>query len=217
MRQISAEANPGRRADVLAVLRSADSPLGIAALAQRLAIHPNTVRFHLETLVKNGQVQRVEANHAKPGRPPQLFRATPGMDPAGPRRYRLLAEVLTLGMAHDSDPAGRAVAAGRLWGAQLGRPDGQPDRHDAIERLTGLLDDLGFAPERSEDAEKIRLRSCPFLELASSHRDVICPVHLGLMQGALAAWNAPITVDALTPFAQPDLCLAHLKPAGHPA
>ena len=32
------------------------------------------------------------------------------------------------------------------------------------------------------------------------------------MQGAMAAWDAPVTVDALTPFAEPDLCVAHLAP-----
>jgi hypothetical protein len=41
-------------------------------------------------------------------------------------------------------------------------------------------------------------------------------VHLGLMQGALAALRAPITVGRLEPFAEPDLCLTHLRPVGGP-
>jgi len=61
-------------------------------------------------------------------------------------------------------------------------------------------------------ADEIGLHNCPFLEIANSQRDVVCPVHLGLMQGALSAWDAPVTVDALIPFAEPDLCVAHLAP-----
>ena len=35
-----------RRAAVLEALRSSNDPLGVTELAERLEIHPNTVRFH---------------------------------------------------------------------------------------------------------------------------------------------------------------------------
>ncbi len=54
------------------------------------------------------------------------------------------------------------------------------------------------------------LRNCPFLELTDTRRDMVCPVHLGLMRGALDRWDAPVTVESLTPFAEPGLCIAHL-------
>jgi predicted ArsR family transcriptional regulator len=59
----------GRRPDVVAVLRAAGTPLSIAEIAEELAVHPNTARFHLEALVKTGQVEAVEADRTKPGRP----------------------------------------------------------------------------------------------------------------------------------------------------
>jgi predicted ArsR family transcriptional regulator len=37
----------------------------------------------------------------------------------------------------------------------------------------------------------VRLRHCPFLELAEHHRDIICPLHLGLIQGAFAGLASP--------------------------
>ncbi len=78
-----------------------------------------------------------------------------------------------------------------------------------------MLDELGFQPEHLEpDAagdKQLGLRHCPFLELAESSTEVVCPIHLGLMQGALEAWDAPVTVDRLDSFAKPDLCVAHLK------
>jgi hypothetical protein len=33
------------------------------------------------------------------------------------------------------------------------------------------------------------------------------------MQGAMAELGAPVTVDQLEPFAEPDGCVAHLSPA----
>jgi predicted ArsR family transcriptional regulator len=207
----------GRRPDVLAVLRAAATPLSIIEIAERLAIHPNTARFHLEALVKTGQVESVEPDRTKPGRPPLMFRAFAGMDPAGPRDYRMLAGILADALARQPGPERRAVAAGRAWAERSAEPASTRGREQALDRLTDLLTDLGFAPEkRSEGADlgDIALRNCPFLELAGSRGDVVCPVHLGLMQGALRAWNAPVTVDALTPFAEPDLCVAHLAPSG---
>lgn len=42
---------------------------------------------------------------------------------------------------------------------------------------------------------------------------MIYAVHLGLMQGPLTAMRAPVTVDRLEPFAEPDLCDAYLASA----
>ena len=50
----------------------------------------------------------------------------------------------------------------------------------------------------------------------STQARVICPVHLGLMRGAMTALGAPVTVERLDPFAEPDLCLAHLSVPAHP-
>ena len=209
----SAKHSAGRRLDVLRVLRAADSPMSIAAIADMLDVHPNTVRFHLDTLVGTGRVEQVAPDRKGPGRPALMFRATRRMDPGGPRHYQLLAEILARGMAADRDAYARALAAGREWGLQL-KPAppttaGAPDADESIEHLVGLLDELGFAPERRGD-EQLGLRSCPFLELAESQKAIICPIHLGLMQGALEIWEAPVTADRLDAFVEPDLCLVHL-------
>lgn len=201
----------GRRDEVLRILRDAAEPLGIAEIAERIAAHPNTVRFHLDKLVAAGRVERGRSDRRTPGRPAQVFRAARGMDPAGPRHYRTLAAVLARGLAAAPDARDRAVEAGRAWG--LGTADDQgEDPRDDVERLTSLLDDLGFAPER-RDADRIGLRHCPFLELAETDAQVVCQVHLGLMRGALERWRSPVTVDRLEPFAEPGLCLAVTAPA----
>ncbi|KUI44719.1 transcriptional regulator [Mycobacterium sp. GA-1199] len=208
----------GRREAVLTTLRTAGRPMSISEVAERLSVHPNTARFHLETLARSGRVETVEAERARPGRPPLMFQVPTGMDPVGPRDYRTLAGVLADALARQRDPHTQAVAAGRVWARNETAATGDDTVSgpgQAVDRLTDLLGELGFAPERrSADADlgDIGLRNCPFLELAVNRREVICPVHLGLMQGALTAWDAPVTVDALTPFAEPGLCIAHIAP-----
>ena len=109
----------GLRLAVLQALRDARAPRSIAELAEPFGVHLNTIRFHLEALTQTGQVEQVEATPSGPGRPPLMFRARPGMDPAGPRSYRLLAAILTTGLADGPEAAAKLSRAGRLWGARL--------------------------------------------------------------------------------------------------
>ncbi len=87
---------------------------------------------------------------------------------------------------------------------------------ESIDHLVGVLDQLGFAPERRKSGgeQQIGLRHCPFLELAETRTNVVCPIHLGLMQGVLESSAAPVGVDRLDAFVEPDLCLAHLTLEG---
>ncbi|GAB3686213.1 helix-turn-helix transcriptional regulator [Saccharopolyspora tripterygii] len=207
----------GRRDDIVQALRTAARPLPIAEIADQLQVHPNTVRFHMDALVANGQVEPVSPQHRTPGRPPRLFQAVAGMDPTGPRHYRLLAEVLVNAIAAAPDRADRAVEAGSTWGRKHGTPtSARPnDSDEAVDDLVALLDDIGFAPESEPDREsggapRISLRNCPFLELAATEPQITCAIHLGLMRGAVEARESPIAVERLEPFAAPDRCVVHL-------
>ena len=188
-------------------------------MAEPFGVHLNTIRFHLEALTQTGQVEQVEATPSGPGRPPLMFRARPGMDPAGPRSYRLLAAILTTGLADGPEAAAKLSRAGRLWGARLVGSDpaagtegaASIGEDEAIERLVVLLAELGFAPEPTADPDRIVLRHCPFLELATASTRLTCPVHLGLMQGVLEALGSGVQVERLDPFVQPDRCAALLS------
>lgn len=208
---------PGRRELILAMIRSSATPLSIVDIAEHLDVHPNTVRFHLDGLIDAGRVERALGAITGPGRPPMVFRAHREMDRNGPSNYRLLAKILMSHLAATArDPAIAATELGRTWGASL---TDQPLRRavgtkrDAVTQLVRLLGDLGFEPEPDSGArtKQIRLRHCPFLDLIDDHASVICPLHLGLMQGAMTAISAPVTVSRLDPFVEPDLCLAHVS------
>jgi predicted ArsR family transcriptional regulator len=227
-----------RRAEVVDVLRAADSPLGAAQVADQVGLHVNTARFHLDALVAEGSAVRTLEEPSGPGRPRVVYAPRPGMDRGGERGYLLLARILLGHLSSSGADAGRdALAAGRAWGGFLAERPAPSQRLTAaqgVERLGSLLTELGFQPahgteprdgrvptakrdERHGDDDDvphvIRLRHCPFLELAEESGPLVCGVHLGLMRGALAAMDAPLSVTELDAFAEPDACLVRLEPA----
>ncbi len=207
------------RARVFDLLRMAPGPLGVRVVADRTGLHPNTARFHLDALVEAGLAARAPQSRRTPGRPSMAYRVADRDRPVGERRYRLLAEMLTgLIATAMPDPARAAAEAGREWGRHLtGPPSGsrRPTAAQAVADLAATLDEVGFAPEAEAQrgGYRLRLRSCPFFEVAERHKDVVCSLHLGFMQGVLAGLRAPVTAEHLQPFAEPGVCVAHLKKA----
>jgi len=210
-----------RHAEVLDLLRAAGTPLGVADVADRLGIHANTARLHLDALAADGAAVRTLSSAQGPGRPRAVYAPRPGMNRGGVRGYQFLAQILLSWLsAEGPGAAARAVRAGRTWGAFLAErpaPFRTVTAEGSVARLTDLLDELGFdpAPPAAEaEPSVIRLRHCPFLELAEGYDQVVCAIHLGLMQGALTGLGAPVTAARLEPFAEPGACLAHLESAG---
>lgn len=204
------------RADVLDLLRAADGPLGVKEIAQRMGLHPNTARFHLEALVEAGLAARATEERETPGRPRIGYRAVAD-SPAGRRRYRMLAEMLTSMIAGTMpSPSKAAEEAGREWGSYLTEqppPYERPTAQESLARLTTIMAEFGFAPqpEEGEDGQyRICLHQCPFREVAERHKDVVCALHLGMMRGALTTLRAPLRADRLDPFVEPSLCVASL-------
>jgi predicted ArsR family transcriptional regulator len=202
---------------VLAVLQDAGRPLDVTEVAKLVGLHVNTARFHLDGLVDAGVADRAAEQREQPGRPRTLYAARSGAARAGVRSYQLLAEILTSFVAAQvPQPARAAQNAGREWGRYLTDRPGpfeQVTAATATRHLVDALDSLGFAPEAKTagNRRQILLHHCPFRESASRHQDVVCAIHLGLMQGMLAELDAPIDTDRLDPFVEPNLCVAHLS------
>jgi predicted ArsR family transcriptional regulator len=207
------------RQRILGLLREASHALGVQEMAERTGLHPNTVRFHLDRLVADEVVARHVEERTEPGRPRLVFTAVPRPDPARDRRnYQFLAEILTGHLSGTAaDPAAAATEAGRVWGRYLVErpaPFQQVTEQQAVGQLLRILDEIGFSPALDpDDPRRILIPHCPFRELAATHREVVCSIHLGLMRGALAEMGAPVTADRLYPFVEPSLCVAHLAPA----
>lgn len=201
------------RARMLELLEQSDVPLAAGDLAERLALHPNTVRSHLDVLERAGLVQPEREPRTRPGRPRVVYRAQPQDDETSERarEHELLAAALA-GSLHGL-PGGTelAEASGEGWGRRLVEPlppGDAPTEAACVARVTALLGDRGFAPEVR--GRKLLMHRCPFRALAEQYPDVVCALHKGLLEGALASVDAPVRVASLEPWADRGACVARL-------
>ena len=151
-------------AAILEMLRGQPEPLTLAALARADGLHGNTVREHLDVLVRRGLVARHRAEPER-ARPPGLaLRARPTRR-SETSEYAGLAAALAAAISRSSPaPAADAAAAGEEWGHDLARTRGAaPTTPDAArDHVVELLDDLGFRPEQeAEDPATVRLDPLP--------------------------------------------------------
>jgi predicted ArsR family transcriptional regulator len=105
-----------------------------------------------------------------------------------------------------------------VWGAHLVRkppPFTSISKEETIDEVVRLHEQFGFRPElrRAKSGREIVLKRCPFQEVATAYQAVVCPVHLGLMRGALAELGTGVEADWLEPFAEPGACVGHLTGA----
>lgn len=118
-------------------------------------------------------------------------------------------------VSRTANGAAAAEEAGRAWGPDLVRrpePNDEVDEGQAIERVVRLLAEQGFEPET--EGRRIVMRRCPFHDLAETTPEVVCAVHRGLLSGAPCELGQSLTVGQLEIFPRPDVCVAHLAPAG---
>lgn len=197
---------------MLAALIDQPDPVGIEALAQATARHPNTVREQLNWLVAHGHVTRIRQPRDGRGRPAWLYQAH-GSRP-GDNEYVELAAALAWRLQDASlDARAEALAAGQHWGAglvdrkgALAAPTPEGGRRWTVE----LMDELGYDPDPDDGARTVVLRKCPLLQAAHRFPDVVCAVHLGMVQAALERNGAPADEAVLTPFSAPGECLLRL-------
>lgn len=185
-------------------------PRSIAALAQALDLHVNTVREHLDGLVTSGLALRSRLAPKGRGRPGWGYAARPGAASPSVGEYATLARVLADHVAaQGGDVRGDMRRLGQGWGAALvkGRqPGAEPD--DAEREVVSLLGDLGFDPEGAPSC--LHLRQCPMLAVARERPDVVCSVHHGMVEGALEAAGGDASDVSLEAFAEIGACRLRL-------
>ncbi|WP_234411028.1 helix-turn-helix transcriptional regulator [Nocardioides terrigena] len=201
------------RSAILEHLRAQPEPVTQAALVTITGLHGNTVREHLDALVRSGLARRVRAEPNGRGRPAWLYDA---ISEESTSEYAGLAAALAASIARTSrHPGEDAAAAGEAWGHELARDraGAAPDPAAARGAVLDLLEDLGFDPHQdAEDPSRVRLARCPLLAAAHRHPEVVCGVHLGLVRGALEEYGADPAGSDLVPFAAPGACLLVVPP-----
>jgi len=201
--------DPVRRRLYEVVIRQ-DGPVGRDEAASAAGVGRALAVYHLDKMVECGLLT---ATYRRPpgrsgpgaGRPAKLYARSDREFAVSvpPREYELAARLLV--QVVESDPSGRSrtalgEAAHRL-GAELGnafRSDAagpEPGRQEGTDQdaprpdVEVALAQQGYQPACDEDGV-IRLRNCPFHQLAERHRDVVCGMNLALVEGLVAGLGA---------------------------
>lgn len=198
------------RAALLETLQGQPDPTSLAALIAATGLHANTLREHLEALVRQGLVRRRRAEPSGRGRPAWLYEAAEDDVGSGRLEYAGLAATLASAIHRTSDsPREDAIIGGMEWGRELARSTRKPKQgRDSVARrqVVDLLDEIGFAPAYDDQRSVVRFTRCPLLEAARKYPDVVCGVHLGIVRGALEEYGADPSCPDLFPFSEPGAC-----------
>lgn len=175
--------------------------------------------YHLDKLVESGLLA---ATYQRPagrtgpgaGRPAKLYtRADREFAvTVPPRSYELAARLLVQAVEADTSGQSRGALgqAARRLGGELGRGYRAEDENRGAPRddahgddVEGALTRQGYEPCRGADGI-IRLRNCPFHQLAERHREVVCGMNLTLVEGLVEGLGADGWHPVLDP--QPGYC-----------
>ncbi|MFI5053534.1 MAG: helix-turn-helix transcriptional regulator [Acidimicrobiia bacterium] len=160
-------------------------------LAERLGIHANTVRLHLERLREVGLVDVEAVHRGTVGRPQHLYFLSAGAPGLGfdPPAHALLAGLLAALAERVGADAHEATETGRVWGSEAGR---RTRSRSCLRALEGELGRLGFEPALEAEplsdgsgSARIEFLHCPFRELAEAYPELVCNLHRGLCEGVV--------------------------------
>jgi predicted ArsR family transcriptional regulator len=187
-------------------LRLSGRAVPVRELATRLSLHPNTLRPHLRRLEEARLVASEQRRGPGVGRPQTLYQAV-DPEPVAGRDHKLLADILS-GLLTSPRQRERAQELARDWGAYLvGRSAPKPGAKGRGPNLAVLQEALaaaGFTPRfhrRGQRTVEISLRDCPFRDLLDEHRELVCAVHLGLLEGMLATSRPALELVSFEPLA----------------
>ncbi len=196
----------------------ASRPVSVREMSQRLSLHPNTLRPHLRRLEEAGLVSPEVRKTATVGRPQTLYSIrepegeSPGELPAAGRD--------ALGLVRGK----RADRAGPRPGPRVGRvPLGQGAAPPGVTTPPGP--EPGRAPgghgprpgstrgSGGLGREASRSRSGPARSATSptTHRELVCTLHRGLIEGMLSGLTPPCSLTTFQPLVERGHLPAHRR------
>jgi predicted ArsR family transcriptional regulator len=191
-------AQPTRRR-LFALLSDLGGSASTDELAQRLALHPNGVRTHLQRMRDGGLI--IHRRVARPrGRPRDEWAIAPTAQPGGeaPHAYRALAVWLARTIPATRPRLREIEAAGREIGQKL-----VPGHATAPAQTIGdHLAALGFQPQMGPGPPgrlHCRLGNCPYRDSVRENQDVVCTLHRGITRGLLDRLAPGATLERFVP------------------
>jgi predicted ArsR family transcriptional regulator len=139
----------------------AEEPPSTGEIAERLDLHPNTVRLHLEKMRDAGLLEVFSDRHGAVGRPQHRWSVVPqgpslGVEPSG---FRVLAHLLAEVAAQPPGDVDRAAAVGRRRGLERTasfEPNADLERSANPERPGSLQHSAGPAAAPARRSQQAR-------------------------------------------------------------
>ncbi len=173
------------RASLFALLGELKRPVGTVELADRLDLHPNGVRIHLERMQEAGLIERARDRGLR-GRPRDAWTIAPGAEPGGeaPTAYQDLGRWLARAIRLRQGGLRGIEETGREIGQEIA-PEGPETDAEAFKTS---LSALGFKPTvKSHQRERVTicLGNCPYRDAVRENQPAICALHKGITRGLL--------------------------------
>jgi predicted ArsR family transcriptional regulator len=188
------------RARLFRLLGELQRPASTEELAERLGLHPNGVRTHLERLDDAGLVVRGRERRPR-GRPRDVWTIDPQAGPSGdpPGAYADLSRWLVRTIAARKSHVRDVESMGHEIGRELAE---QGEAGSPEERMHQALATLGFRPARAIDRDGMldyTLANCPYRDAVRENQPVTCALHRGLTRGLLAGISPDTELTAFVP------------------
>lgn len=201
------------RRRLLALLSELGSTASTEELAERLAMHPNGVRTHLQRMADAGLVIRRRVAGPR-GRPRDEWAISPTARPGGdpPRAYGALSGWLARAIPPTPARLREVEAAGREVGQDLAPASAT----SADQAIADALTALGFQPlieRRPGGRLSCRLQNCPYRDSVRENQAVVCSLHRGLTRGLLDRLAPTATLAGFVPH-DPDLAGCEIEIEG---
>lgn len=212
------------RARLYDVVSASSAAMGRDEAAAAASIGRPLAAYHLDKLVELGLLT---ATYQRPagrtgpgaGRPAKLYARSDRefAVTVPPREYELAARLLAVAVQSDTSGQSNAAlrAAARQYGAGLAsRGEATAAAADVSRGVQTALRQHGFEPWRATDGV-VRLRNCPFHQLAAQHTEMVCGMNLALIDGLIEGFGATDLRAALDP--RPGRCCVVIVDNGQPA
>jgi predicted ArsR family transcriptional regulator len=200
------------RSRLFALLAELKRPAGTVELAERLDLHPNGVRIHLERMEQAGLVERAQVRHQR-GRPPDAWTIAADARPGGsaPRAYQDLGRWLARALRSRQRGLRSIEETGRQIGRELAPQGTAPNPAGFQAALTAL----GFQPTaklHEDHGVTFCLGNCPYRDAVRENQPAICALHKGITRGLLDVLAPEAKLSGFVPH-DPDQagCLIELR------
>ena len=93
------------------------------------------------------------------------------------------------------------------------KPGSRPAARGNLAVLQEAMARAGFDPRFRRDADggvDVTMRDCPFRDLADEYRELVCTLHLGLVEGMTEGLKPPLQVREFQPFVERATCRARV-------